>query len=1171
MFGRLLQLTFRNLRGNINNHLPVVLNGSLKDFSQPRTNIKINAKNVPAHILDKYVSGVPGLPVKGSFDVDLEILGSVRAPRVRGSFYSSSSVLLGMDLNNSKGWLDFHRDNLYLELSKVSIFGGNGTISGNIRLENQPDFDLNGTIENAAAQQMFNFDEFQGFFSGKIKIDGPLNNMSFQTITSTANLTIYDQAVTNVTANVYKISNNFIFKNCLILLNNNRTTLNGVISDLQHFEFSVTNNYFSYRNQKISDMPVLLKGLISARLKGDFQEIDLISSAGSMSLKESLLLGESNVSGDIEFSSRGSEFKILSTNLNKNKNHLVATGSLAPEGFSFSIKDTSVIDLSSLNFFKRLLPGIIIDARADLKGEMSAISKNYVIDLDFEIKNKLVHDQIEIDKARGRFLYKDNSITFKDLLIQDADERYQLEVSFPAKKKLSFEDNIFLDVKLKNAQIKNLFQFYSTISKTIRLSNISQEPLQKTNYKLSFDNSPLLYLKNSTKGLLNKYQLYRSTIETIDLFNEALLPDGAIDGDFFFNWSPEKLFLNSNLELRSFAYGAITAKKMLIDFETKENRVLFNTNILDLSNQYNSFSETKIVGQYLDGSLVVDQFDIAIDNNNYRNILRGSYPLSGYWDESASNNSLELMINMPNNSISILSLITGTKSISHSGSLSLNIGGTYQNPIISSGSLKVDDLSIGLAGLNEVLLFNKGNIDISNNNISVTELNSRYYDPNNKNTSISLKTGGNISLKNLSLADLHNNIIGIDIKAQNTRGKVNINNLYSGNVNLSDISLSGDYQASSSNIYLRGDILLEDGTIFLPDITDQETANNLNLDLKVKFAQNVAIRQGRNLIEGDLSKIIGEINIFIDPRNSGFTIAGPLSDLRFSGLINFDEGFIKFLNRDFYFINKEEQQPYLKNYPERIRSNQLVMDSSRDNDFTFHLRSETVIFEEVITTEDIGTTGNVPAETKEQRFVFIVDGPLNNIGSFTFLRYEIENNSLTEVGEPYYLKDPQSQELLADARFQELVYDLAPSFLKNPSQDTGRQLARDIFYSEINQYFKTLIRPYEKLIAKQTGLYDVRVKGDFAQETAKMLKIEETAEYDAYYNKLALELVYELYQEKIFFTLDTTLDQLNSYKITWYILTQSYIDELSANFGSKYDYYRRDYTPMFSLEVNDAF
>jgi len=1165
-------LGFKNLRGNLLK-VPVVLNGSLVNFARLKTNIKVKAKNLPAQYLDRYIERTPSLPVDGYFDVNMKIVGLIEQPRIKGSFKTNKASLLGMTLKNGTGFINLYGNNLYLKLNQAKLYKGDVTLSGNITLNsNNPSFDLHATIAKAQGIDIFDFDNFKGIFSGKIAINGPLNNLKLLTSSSSSNLDIFNQNISAFNGIINKVKDDYHFKDFHIVLNNKLTTINGLIKDYSSFDFDVANNSFNYFNQALIETPFAIHGLITANLKGDFDNINNLKTQGVMSIDNSLFLGETGVSGDIRFTSKGDKLTIENSLLHKNKNTIVANGWISSEGFDFILGKKSIIDLSSLNFFKRLLPGILIDTQSSLTGQLSSSFKDYNIHLAFNTKTAIIHKEIFLEKARGEFILKDKVITFKDLLLENKDEQYKMEVSFPAKKKISLQDNIFIDISFSNASIKNINKFYRSIQETIHLSKISQEPLKKTSYKISLSNPYLLYRKNSTQGLLNKFLLYKKTFETIDLFNEALLPNGLVNGSLFFNWTTKEVFLNSNLQVNDFSYGSITAKNIFFNFETKDKQVVFNTKAYNLSNKYTEIAESEVTGKYIGGSIYFDEFNLKINDKKYSKVISGSFPLAGYWDSSAGTKNIDIAVNMPKDSINILSLLAGIKDIHHNGILKVDLKGTFNHPVLSSGIIKIDNLRVDLTQINKKIRLMNGAIIINDNALKINDIQTVISNQKNDKTSISLSAKGSTLIKNLSFKNFKENIFNINLAIDDTSGRIDLENLYSGEVKLSNLGLFGVYNsATSSNINFSGNIKMQNGIILLPKIKESGSNKNLLLDIKLDFGENVAIRQGKNIIEGDLSKIVSEINIFVNPRKSSFTVKGPINDPNLNGNIFFDEGFIKFLNRDFYFISREQQQPYLRNYPGLIRENQLIMDSSRENPFSFHLRSEAVIFNQATTTENTETTININVTPLENRFVFLIDGSLIKLGSFTFIKYKIENNDLIEVGQPYYLKDPDSNKLIDDTRFQELVYDLAPAFLKNPSQDTGRELARDIFFSEINQYFKSIVRPYEKLIAKQTGLYDVRVKGDFAQETARMLNIEEETAFQTYHNKLALELIYELYKKKLYFTLDTTLDQLNSYKITWYILTHKYIDNLSANFGNEYDYYRQDYTPRFSLEINDAF
>jgi len=220
--------------------------------------------------------------------------------------------------------------------------------------------------------------------------------------------------------------------------------------------------------------------------------------------------------------------------------------------------------------------------------------------------------------------------------------------------------------------------------------------------------------------------------------------------------------------------------------------------------------------------------------------------------------------------------------------------------------------------------------------------------------------------------------------------------------------------------------------------------------------------------------------------------------------------------------------------------------------------------------------------------------------SFTFEKYKKEYGLMTLDGEPYVLKDKNTGQTIDQHRLQELTYALSPPLIRsmlNMAQgadvslgEVGKDAARDLTITEINLLARSLLKPVERSVAEQTGLYDLRIKRNFGQDavnlaglsqTAELTHPDEETEQPLMENLFGLELVKELWRERLYLSLDTSVDQnlqnkninitINSYKLNYKILKNYFVDELSLNVGEELDILQEEYVPVLSLELLHSF
>jgi len=1169
------KLEFNNIVGKLDN-LPVVLNGSMYNYDRLKVNLSVNIKNLAANKLPKYIYNTPELPVTGLYDLDIKIKGFSEKPLIAGKFKTKHTKFLIFNLYDAKGFMKLYGDNLSLDVKESTLYKGSATFKGNINFKAELYFNFVTKLKNSNVFEIFKHKDLTGKLSTELTIKGGINNLKFKIKNNYAKVKFYNQDITKFEGSFSKIKDSFIFKNLLVTINSLKIPFSGEISDYNKLSFSIKSTMFAYHNNQIKRHPIALKGLLTGVITGTIDNIREIKTKGKMLLnKESLLLGESAVSGIVAFHTKSNRFFIESADLSFGNNNLLLNGDFSNTYYDINLLPGSNGRTLETNYLKRLLPGL--DTSAKINGRFNYHNKKLMANF-FLDSNSIKYRDITFEKARGSVQINDNIISFKDTSIINKEEKYQLNASFPIKKKLGVTDNFSFKINTQKAHIKKLYNIITAIRKSVKIQNPTTKKSLSLFHFIALPKTKLIYSTKNYSSILNSFKIFESLNKQKQLV-QAQIPNGLLSGELDFVWGDQLLKTSSSIVINDFVYQDLKIKNIESFLKTDNKDTKIDIKMKELGNTILNYPKAHLKAIFRDGNLIIDKMEFSQDKNHYQNILKGTIPIIAFWDKQASANPVALELNIPGDSINIFSLFFKVNSIKHSGDIKLDIQGAFNKAKIKATKITLKDLKLTSSRFDETLNIKDGRITIGDhNNLKINYLDSILSDKI-KNELI-MKIFGEIGINHLNLGDLSQMDFKFNLKARNTKGSINLENLYTGKVALENFSLKGTYNKLKSQTSLKGIIRLNQGSFFLPKIEKKkEKKANFNLDITLIPEEDIIVKRGKNLIEGDFSNFISKINIIIAERKSTIKIGGTIQNPKIKGKLFITEGYITFLNRDFTFIDSDHQRKYFRNNPQEIGDNYLDITTNQESDkniFNFNINAETIIYEDIPTTENSTVTTNTTNTINEKRFIIMVRGVIDNISSYTFIKYKIENLNLVQDGEPYYLIDPKSGKTIDDSHFQELAYDLAPSFIKNPSQATGGKFARDIVFKEMNQYIKSILRPYEKIVAKRTGLYDIKIKGDFAKETARLLNIEDSLQIDnpAIYNEqeaLGLELIYELYKERLFFSLDTSLTQLNSYKLTWNIFRDYVFDDLSASLGNEYDFYRRDYTPVFSLEVNDAF
>ncbi|MDR2429270.1 MAG: hypothetical protein LBD62_05630 [Candidatus Margulisbacteria bacterium] len=625
------------------------------------------------------------------------------------------------------------------------------------------------------------------------------------------------------------------------------------------------------------------------------------------------------------------------------------------------------------------------------------------------------------------------------------------------------------------------------------------------------------------------------------------------------------------------------------------------------------------------GNLYFQDFALTQGGRTARQVLTGTFPLFGFWDENFAQDEINLRLRLAGEDFALLVPFFGG-TISSPGDVELTLRGTLAAPRLSADKLNLANTRISFDNyyIQEALI-RRADLALRDNELTLHNL-EIILRSDGRDTS-PLRLSGKLGLPGWSFRQVEQLVLPVDLAVEDTQGELNLHGLYSGDFELRDVRLNGELALPISaekkadfdkriraneplGPLLTGTLSFSNGTLSLlstdkPLNLKSEKALSVLLDLNLNIKNNLRASSTASLLSGDFSGFLGQINVRLRDNNPPVRISGSTNYLRVNGLIYLDEGYVSFLNRKFTLLEQREQERYFlgatahrprENYLEFVETEKYALEP-----YLSVVAQTTVYDTQAVSNSALTVSGDIDSAeaapqmiTTETDYLVFVDGSVFDLSSITFEKYHKENLEMALDGEPYVLRDKNTGKTIDQYRFQELAYEISPPLMKSAlalargtSTQTGdevmRETARDLTVTEINLLARTILRPVEKSAAQITGLYDVRFKRDVGIDAVRFAGLEtQTALVDTEEAPLTeywfgLEMVGDLWMERVFFSVDTTLDRnlqtrnlnvtVNSYKLTLKLLKNYFLDELSLNVGQELDSLQEEYIPVLSLEM----
>ena len=777
-------------------------------------------------------------------------------------------------------------------------------------------------------------------------------------------------------------------------------------------------------------------------------------------------------------------------------------------------------------------------------------------------KNKIYANPLILKKGLDAYTLRGN-IDIKNILhnphfrLSDIDYQLQLSIHHVNLQALSsLMESIIKEVRIRIRNSEQMLPPSQIPRKNIEIVlNNSSDPIIKNPY---FSHTPApLYLLDSPNQADMSFRMHLQEFSTqekpVDL-GLSQWAEGLFTGDVTIQSRGEKFpFINGDIELEKFKSWVLKSKKASLSFHSTDQNVVMALKLHDgqLGNKaFSYFSLNSRIDNANVWTCLSSQLKTEKRSND--NILRGSIFL-GRKDSSPEESIIDLHISLENNDIGLLSCLSPViQDISNSGQVQLKIVGSLSKPSISIEKITLKDTKLifspEFTPFESVFVLEDAKISMTNNHLDIDHMNwawsgkdtmGYHRETPHKNQ---LSLSGSIDINNLSFSDLQSTLLAINITSKPTLISLNLPKIYSGTAHLSACQLKGTYAIPFSNTekekealryrqntetgpLLSGSIVLRSGEIIIPAAGEKRPRPSILLNLTCLLQDDLAIR-GNLLTE----ELFNSFELALLPSTDPLEIKGSWNYPKIKNSLFFKEGTLHLFSRSFTLLEANKQRHYFADRPYNTKKNKLSFSLQEIPGQIKNIPLLDIAALAVIDPEKDSTllSSVDPEASKYKHIVVSISGSVYTMSSFVFDKYLSDQNdnnnpSITFVTTAGLQNDdPQNLSKIAEM----LIPDMYSNHQRYKPIDSTR-LLNQMSENQLNALLRNQIRPIEKQLARNIGLYDLRIDYNVGGSLLKATNIQGLGNNDS---NLGINLVQSLISDKLFIRARTSLDTRNQQK-----------------------------------------
>lgn len=854
---------------------------------------------------------------------------------------------------------------------------------------------------------------------------------------------------------------------------------------------------------------------------------------------------------------------------------------------NMDIENGSQVTLS--DFYQLLRPYGNFQGEVNIVGSISGQIPKPTMDLNVLI-TKAQYNYLSFDEISGHVRYETNLFSSKGIFIQKDKTQYRLSgnIDLNALKKGGQTDlgRLGYDIKLGVSQadlytltdiVEGLYKDFkrkitSPANEKVQLTSIPGKDV--SNYAVSdgaFKQKivPLFEITGvpSSLSVLESIRKKISETENPRELGLSTVLKGMISGELIARQKPnQRIDLYSDIQLDNPEIYFIKAQKIALKAYSDDQGIHADLSVNRGNLGGRDFD--KITTQVVynpQGNLEITQASIVANNRINDRILTGTIPLAYLWDPVRSKDGLNLIINLVGDDIGVFSIFNpNIKDITNKGNVRIGFTGSLDQPMLNATEINLDQAKLFFTeatSLKSPFQITQNKIRIINNKILIPETDVLWQGEDTRSLDNSSPrenhfiVSGNIDLQNLTFIKPDYMDVDMNLRIRNTNIAVNLGNIYTGEVGLRNLKVTGPYRIPFSfdakeryfktvetedevGPVISAEATLANGKVVFPTLEKRKTKPTFHLNINARINQNVTVA-GSVFGSGLLAALANNFDLNLQPSQESISVRGTLNAPEIGGRLILSGGSAFLINRVFDLLPLEKQSVFYKDKTDEIYPNNLQfitanLPNSKKRRImpVMDIKARTII--------DVATSNVVAGTTRVKDVVIRFKGPLNNLKSLSFEEYPDPdvNGEKPDILQRKIYDASQPQELSA------LLRALIPGLEPNSQQgQLVQSLTENLFQSRV-------LRPMEQLLAQQIGLYDIRsVNIGKAISGAVINQFGDKNTANTQENPVFIDWTSKFLVDRLFLRVRTNLDlnseaqkqanliSINEFELTYYLPT----------------------------------
>lgn len=921
---------------------------------------------------------------------------------------------------------------------------------------------------------------------------------------------------------------------------------------------------------------------------------------------------------DLMWDGRRVSFDDLS--LRQGESRVSMDGHIALEsGVSLSISEGSTVMFDDFKLWTS--PYGDFHGRANVSGRVGGTAAAPDIQLAIVLTD-FSTPYLTVDELSGNLLFVNNQLELNAWKIREKSNFLSLDgrldvTPFRSPEKLVVSDLVYdVNLAVESAELGMLIYLAEGIHQDIvqRLSAGSAHWQDKRSISQQADQDiyRLRSVVSAQKKGVKKVSLFSgeevgeslSFYETILARYEQLSEQGAtslkkllkgqLSGYFRAQSRPkENPLVDVNIKLKNGQFWFLNMDQLNLVLMTQNDEIAYDMRMIDGGISGIPFEYVQSGGLFDEaGFLTIKETEIKSNGKVNSQLLSGTFPLQAYWDNRLLTRPMSLKAYLDGNNIAILSFLNrDIRRLFNRGSIALTVTGPLTNPVLNASD--IDLTGAGLQFDSDVMitspmLYQSGAVTLRNNRLNLDGLRLSWAGNDTLDKRNTLDVSGGIFIRGLSFIQPDMVRIGLDLAIKDTDLSLNISDVYRGNISTSKVQIRGDYLVGLSRErqselaktiatrheqgpLVSGHLQFENGDLSIPKVGAKKVKPSLLLNLQMSVGENVSVVGG---ILGDnlLAGLANYLDIRLQGTDSPLLISGSLNAPKLDNSLILAEGSMTFLNRGFELLSTDEQSIFFQDNQFKIQPHRISFQQDTLSDGTLRLnpqlRMSAYSVIESLATENVVHDG----------VVMQVNGSIYNLDEIVFEKYKM-TTIVPQRGDPEYVKSLQfstdGSESDQSRETYEVLSLLVPELVGAQLDDSqGTQgLLEVVGENQINSYLRRrVLRPIERQIAKNVGLYDLRVDYNVGRALIRGTSEDEADSSDT--DSIGVAFVKGL-SHNLFLKVRTNLElqttNTNSLENSNIELQYNLLKNLSLSYSNGRERHEVETNPKFSLRYSHEF